>query len=44
MLDTELYLAYDPAIVIIVTDQTPGPNICCKLEFMDSFTQEIDEN
>ena len=44
MLDTELYLAYDPAILIIVTDQTPGLNICCKLEFVDSFTHEINEN
>ena len=44
MLDTELYLAYDPAILIIVTDQTPGPYICCKLEFVHSFTNEINEN
>ena len=43
MLDTELYLAYNPAILIIVTDQTPGPNIHCKLEFVDSFTHEINE-
>ena len=39
MPDTELCLAYDPAILIIVTDQTPVPNIRCKLEFV-----EINEN
>ena len=44
MLDTELYLSYDPAILILVTDQTRGPNIRCKLEFVDSFTYEINEN
>ena len=44
MLDTEFCLAYDPAILIIVTDQTPRPNIRCKLEFVDSFTHEINEN
>ena len=44
MLDTELYLAYDAAISILVTDQTPGPNIHCKLKFMDSVTHKINEN
>ena len=44
MFDTELYLAYDPAILILVTDQTPGPNISCELEFVDSFTHKINEN
>ena len=44
MLDTELYLAYDPGILIIVTDQTHGPYVCCKLEFVHSFTNEINEN
>ena len=44
MLDTELCLAYDPAILIIVTNQIPGPNIRCKLEFVDSFTHEINKN
>ena len=44
MLDTELYLAYDAAISILVTDQIPGPNIRCKLEFVDSITHEINKN
>ena len=44
MFDTELYLAYDAAILILVTDQIPGPNILCKLEFVDSFAHEINEN
>ena len=44
MLDTELSLIYDPAILIIDTDQTPGPNIRCKLKFVDSFTHGINEN
>ena len=44
MPDTELYLAYDAAILVLVTDQIPGPNIRYKLEFMDSITHEINEN
>ena len=39
MFDTELYLTYDPAILILVTTQTPGPIIRRKLEFVDSFTK-----
>ena len=41
MLNTELYLAYDAAILILVT---PGLNIRCKLEFVDSFIHRINEN
>ena len=44
MLVTEFYLAYHPAILLLVTNQTPGLNICSKLEFVDSFTNEINEN
>ena len=40
MLNTELYLVYDAAIVILVTDQTPGPNIHYELDFVESFTHE----
>ena len=44
MLDTKLYLAYNTAILILVIDQTPGQHILCELDFVDSFTLEIDEN
>ena len=44
MPDTELYLAYDAAILILVTDQIPGPNIRCKLEFVDSITHQTNED
>ena len=29
---------------MLVTAQTPRPNICCELDFVDSVTHEIDEN
>ena len=29
---------------MLVTDQTPGPNIRCKLDFVDNVTHEINEN
>ena len=32
------------AALILVTDQAPGPNICCELDFVDSVTHEINEN
>ena len=44
MLHPELYLAYYAAILILVTDQTPGPNTSCEFDFVDSFTHEINEN
>ena len=44
MLYTEIYLAYDAAILILITDQTPQPNIRCDLDFVDSFTHKINEN
>ena len=37
MLETELYVAYDAEILILVTDQTPGLIIRYELDFVDSF-------
>ena len=31
------------AALVLVTDQTPGPNIRCELDFVDSATHEINE-
>ena len=39
-----LFMMYTVATLILVTDQTPGPNIRCELDFVDSVTHEINEN